>query len=74
MAKSSTSNNLPANLVKLATSLASLKARRTQKMRELREINGLIRRNKREMRALAESMAQPDPYDQMPPFRTLGEK
>jgi hypothetical protein len=61
--------NLPADLVKLANRLAGLQRRRRDEMRKIREINGLIRQTRRELKALAGSLARPDPFDQLPATR-----
>jgi len=65
---------LPADMIRLANKLASLQRRYRDKMRVVREIQGEIKQTKREIKALAQSMErESDPFDQLPPFRTLGE-
>lgn len=63
------SKNLAGDVVKLANKLATLQRKRREQMRTLRETQGLIRQTRRELKALAQSLAMPDPFDQMPPTR-----
>lgn len=62
-------SNLAADVVKLATKLANLQRRRKEQMKALQETNGLLRQTRRELKALAQSLAEPDPMDQLPPTR-----
>jgi len=61
-------------MIRLANKLASLQRRYRDRMRVVRELQGEIKQTKREIKALAQSMErEADPFDQLPPFRTLGE-
>jgi hypothetical protein len=62
-------DTLTGDVVRLANQLAQLQAKRRVQMRALRETNGLIKQRRRELKALAGSLAKPDPFDQMPPMR-----
>jgi hypothetical protein len=64
-----TQDTLTGDVVRLANQLAQLQAKRRVQMRALRETNGLIKQRRRELKALAASLAKPDPFDQMPPTR-----
>lgn len=60
---------LPADLVRLATRLTRLQARRRGEMRRVRVTTAEIKAVKRELKALAASLAKDDPFDQVPPMR-----
>jgi hypothetical protein len=62
-------NALPMDLVRLATRLAQLQARRRREMRKVRLTTAEIRAAKRNLKALADSLAKDDPFDQVPPMR-----
>lgn len=62
-------NALPADLVRLATRLTRLQARRRSEMRKVRLTTTEIKTVKRELKALASSLAKDDPFDQVPPMR-----
>jgi hypothetical protein len=62
-------SNLPIDLMRLARRLASLQARRRREMKKVRVTSGEIRAAKRELNALARSLAKADPFDQVPPMR-----
>lgn len=66
---STSPNRLPADLVRLATRLARLHARRRAEMRKVRVTTAEIAATKRELKALAASLAHDDPFDQVPPMR-----
>jgi hypothetical protein len=65
-----TQDTMTTDVVRLANLLAQLQQRRRTQLRALRETNGLIKQRRRELKALAASMANfVDPFDQMPPTR-----
>ena len=68
-----TQDHLTADVVKLANKLATLTRKRRDQLRALRETNGLLRQTRRELKAVAQSLSQPDPLDQLPPTRFDGE-
>lgn len=62
-------NRLPSDLVRLATQLARLQARRRAEMKKVRLTTTEIKAVKRELKALAASLTKDDPFDQVPPMR-----
>lgn len=69
-----TAIKLPADLVRLARRLTRLQVTRRRYMRDLRVNAAEIKTVKRELKALANSMAKPDPFDQVPAMRFEKEK
>lgn len=62
-------NKLPADLIRLARSLTKLQAARKRLLKEMKLNEAEIKSVKRDLKALADSMSKPDPFDQRPPMR-----